>query len=83
MLELGKDSVFEHNEILGDIADSGIEDVILIGPVFCSVANELKNKCFKDSEGAAGFIKNNSISGKTILLKASRGIHLESIVKDL
>jgi UDP-N-acetylmuramoyl-tripeptide--D-alanyl-D-alanine ligase len=83
MLELGKDSAYEHNEILNIITGSGIDDVILVGPVFCSVADTNGNKCFKETEGATNYIRNNRISGKTILLKASRGIHLESIVKYL
>ena len=83
MLELGKDSASEHNKILNIITGSGIDDVILVGPVFCSVADTNGNKCFKETEGATNYIRNNRISGKTILLKASRGIHLESIVKYL
>ncbi len=83
MLELGKDSAFEHNEILSVITDYGIDDVILVGPVFCSVANANKNRCFNDTGEAAAYIRDSRISGKTILLKASRGIHLESIVKYL
>ena len=83
MLELGKESYNEHKEILQMITKFGITDVILVGPVFCDVAKNSGFKCFNNSVDASDYLKNSQISGKAILLKASRGIRLETIVKYL
>ncbi len=83
MLELGQESYREHREILKTIQASGIKDVFLVGPIFCDVANDSGYKCFKNSSEATKYLKDNRVKGKTILLKASRGIHLETNIKYL
>ncbi len=83
MLELGKESLHEHKEILQMITKFGITDIILVGPVFCDVVKNSGFKCFKNSSEATKYLKDNRIKGKTILLKASRGIHLETNIKYL
>jgi UDP-N-acetylmuramoyl-tripeptide--D-alanyl-D-alanine ligase len=83
MLELGEESRNEHIKILNIIEDAKITDVILVGPIFCEAAKGLNFNCYNDSKEAATGIKEEHITGKAILLKASRGIRLESIVKYL
>jgi UDP-N-acetylmuramoyl-tripeptide--D-alanyl-D-alanine ligase len=83
MLELGEESRNEHIKILNIIEDARITDVILVGPIFCEAAKGLNFNCYNDSKEAATGIKEKHITGKAILLKASRGIRLESIVKYL
>ena len=83
MLELGKESRSEHIKIIKKIGNTGIPDIILVGPIFKEVAESHGYKCFKNSAETANYLKENPVSTKTILLKASRGIHLETIVKYL
>ena len=83
MLELGRESENEHARVLKEVERSGIKDVFFVGPAFKSVAKNTNFLCFENSEEAAGYIKSNPLSERTVLLKASRGIHLETIVKNL
>tara|TARA_B100000886_G_scaffold339038_1_gene303347 strand:+ start:324 stop:1574 length:1251 start_codon:yes stop_codon:yes gene_type:complete len=80
MLELGENSLVEHQSIIDELSENK-QKVILIGNEF--------NKCqhnfihFFDSEDALGWIEENPIEGTFILLKGSRGIKLEVLKKAL
>ena len=74
MLELGENSLVEHQSIIDELSENN-QEVILIGNEF--------NKCqhnfihFFNSEDALGWIEENPIEDMFILLKGSRGIKLE------
>ncbi|MBL6664039.1 MAG: UDP-N-acetylmuramoyl-tripeptide--D-alanyl-D-alanine ligase [Flavobacteriales bacterium] len=79
MLELGENSLVEHQSIIDDLSQNN-QEVILIGQEF--------NKCqhnfahFFNSKDALDWIEENPIEGMFILLKGSRGIKLE-ILKEV
>ena len=80
MLELGENSLVEHQSIIDELSENN-QEVILIGNEF--------NKCqhnfihFFNSEDALGWIEENPIEDTFILLKGSRGIKLEILKKVL
>ena len=79
MLELGENSLVEHQSIIDELSQNN-QKVILIGKEF--------NKCqhnfvhFFNSEDALVWIEENQIEDMFILLKGSRGIKLE-ILKEV
>lgn len=81
MYELGEDSIEEH-EALGDLLkDMNIDIVYLCGPMTKHVKSKYPNsKQFNDKADLEIFLKGNPLSGSTILLKASRGIALETLL---
>ena len=95
MLELGKESQFEHMSIVARLKEMypvGIfaklknryfEDVILVGPEFLGVAKDSGFRCFEKNTEALEYLKENPVKGKLILLKGSRGIALEVLLERL
>ena len=80
MLELGENSLVEHQSIIDELSHNN-QKVILIGQEF--------NKCqhnfvhFFNSEDALFWIEENPIEDMFILLKGSRGIKLEMLKEAL
>ncbi len=81
MLELGHIAEEEHKRILQLAEKLGFSDIYLIGEIFGKVNNSYTH--FDTSEQMANWLENNPFTGKTILLKASRGIHLEKLIDHL
>ena len=76
MLELGDESVKEHQTILDLIKQLNI-NIITVGPIFESInSNQLK---FTNTSNAQEYFKTNSFNEYLILLKGSRGIGLEKL----
>ncbi len=80
MLELGRNSDREHAEILKLITDLDFRRVFLVGPHFGKVYAGDDWHHFENTEQLAVYLKKNPIRNSDVLLKASRGIHLESIL---
>ena len=76
MLEMGNTSLQEHKAII-DLANELKLECIFIGTEFAQVHKQAYNSTDKFSE----FLKEKPITNKTILLKGSRGITLEKLVK--
>jgi UDP-N-acetylmuramyl pentapeptide synthase len=57
--------------------------VYLVGPVFASLNSRREYLCFNDSELALLWLSHHPPSGRTILLKGSRGIKLETVIDAL
>jgi UDP-N-acetylmuramoyl-tripeptide--D-alanyl-D-alanine ligase len=77
MLELGENSRKEHQEII-DFCKLKNLDTIFIGEHFFTLKNN-RFHFFKNVDEYNTYLKNNKIQNKFILLKGSRGIHLEEI----
>lgn len=78
MLELGEESLKEHQVIL-DFAKSCIfDEIITVGPHFKSVYKS--ENAFENTTELIERLKSNPIQKNNILLKASRGIALEKII---
>jgi len=80
MLELGEVSENEHNKIVHLIEKSNYKDVYLVGKEF-SKTNDFNT--FENVERLKKYLQLNKITGKNILIKGSRGIHLEDILSEL
>ncbi len=80
MLELGEESTSEHQAIINLLHEKKLDDYLLVGPIFSSLQKE---KSFTTSKQAQEFLQANSVKNKTILIKGSRGIALEEVVKAL
>lgn len=81
MLELGDDSIFEHQKIVDLTVEAGIKKVYWVGDNFFQ--SHLPFNAFK-FRNVDELIKNmdvNSFSGKFVLIKGSRGIKLEKVLE--
>jgi len=83
MLELGDASDEEHMAILRMLGDLNFQEVYLVGPVFTRINDKREWICFHDSDLASLWFGHHKITGKTILVKGSRGIKMEQIIKEL
>ena len=80
MLELGEESITEHQAIINLLHEKKFDNYLLVGPIFSSLQKE---KSFINSKQAQEFLQVNPAKNKTILIKGSRGIALEEVVKAL
>ncbi|MFH1296393.1 MAG: UDP-N-acetylmuramoyl-tripeptide--D-alanyl-D-alanine ligase [Bacteroidota bacterium] len=83
MLELGSETEQEHLRILELLDNLNIHQVFLVGPVFSELNVNPGWLSFKNSLEAKEWFAANRIEHANILLKASRGIHLEEIIECL
>jgi UDP-N-acetylmuramoyl-tripeptide--D-alanyl-D-alanine ligase len=83
MLELGKYALDEHLKIIFLLTKLGFENVFLTGPVFNSLPKPEYFKSFENIDDLAGWLFSNSIKSGYILVKGSRGLHLEKIIEYL
>jgi len=78
MLELGEQSKTEHQGIIDLLQQNKLPDVLLVGNNFRSTNNPYT--CFDEVSELIGYIKNQPICNKYVLIKGSRGIKLEKVV---
>lgn len=79
MRELGEASHAEHKKILELITDLQLEG-IAIGKDFSAVSAGFDIQTFRNLEDASAFLRSETLSKKTILLKGSRGMHMEDLL---
>ncbi len=80
MLELGEESLAEHQRILDLASGSGAKKIMLVGSQFHQANYDQGNWSFFNADEALEFLSKNTLSGKTILVKGSRGIRLEKLL---
>ncbi len=80
MLELGNASAEEHQKIVDYIDKHNFTDVFLVGPQFLKTTCMTKKEKFEQVELLSNYLKTQPIENKIILIKGSRGIHLEKIL---
>lgn len=86
MLELGEQSEEYHKSILPYILESGIDVVITIGKEMKTVFDALQGVekyHFDETKQALSGIRNLVKNSDVVLLKASRGMHFETIIEEL
>ena len=81
MLELGDASAEEHQKITDFIEEQAFSDVYLVGPQFKNTIDKTQKKKFEQVELLSIYLKTQPIENKLILIKGSRGIHLEKILE--
>lgn len=87
MLELGSYSKRLHQELGKDLVNAGVKKIIAVGAFAAEVTNAavkegLSGKCVfvaENSEMAVNIAKAQIDEGDMVLLKGSRGIHLETV----
>lgn len=80
MLELGDESIAEHNKILNLLNDLGLKTYYLVGPIFQSIDH---THSFTTSDELAAKLSDSQLKDKLILIKGSRGIKLERVIPKL
>lgn len=82
MLELGESSAKEHETIGQLVYDQGFNAVFFCGKEMrCAAKKCIGSLYFEKKEDLAIYLKENPISNSTVLIKASRGIGLETLVE--
>jgi UDP-N-acetylmuramoyl-tripeptide--D-alanyl-D-alanine ligase len=81
MLELGEVSQVEHQKIVDYIEANNFSDVFLVGPQFQKTITTQEKKKFDNVELLFNHLQTQPIEGRLILVKGSRGIHLEKILE--
>ena len=78
MFELGNDSTEEHKRVVQHTKELKL-NTLFVGEHFYKIKNESDTNFFKNKEEIRLYLENNTIKNKLILLKASRGIGLETL----
>jgi UDP-N-acetylmuramoyl-tripeptide--D-alanyl-D-alanine ligase len=79
MLELGENSLPEHQKIIDFVEDNHFENTFLVGENFCRTENHYF--CFRNTDELVRHLsKNGPVKGYYILIKGSRGVHLEKCI---
>ena len=81
MLELGNDSLQEHQEIVELLKVSNFQCVFLVGEEFQKTTNYFSS--FANTNELNNWLQSSPITDSTILLKGSRGIRLEDLKAEL
>ena len=82
MLELGQYAQKEHQAIIDQLKRGGIDQAILVGPLFCASHTE-GFSTFETTAEAKNHLADQLIQDHTILIKGSRGITLEQLLDQL
>ncbi|MDR1950829.1 MAG: UDP-N-acetylmuramoyl-tripeptide--D-alanyl-D-alanine ligase [Bacteroidales bacterium] len=78
MLELGNDSLVEHQRIISLLQKLNLNEGIFVGKTFQSLSvGDIPT--FETAEEARGYLCEQAVNGYTILIKGSRGIQLETL----
>ncbi len=83
MLELGKFSQNEHEELLFMLEAKNIKNVYLVGPEFYIVSKRFHFTCFKSVEDLMEHFQKHPVNEHLIFLKGSRKIALEKLLEVL
>lgn len=83
MLELGVSSMEEHQAVLDLALTKGLQQIILVGPLFGSLPLPAHVLHFPTQEDLSGWIADHPFSHAHILLKGSRKIGLERLLDNL
>jgi UDP-N-acetylmuramoyl-tripeptide--D-alanyl-D-alanine ligase len=78
MFELGESSPDEHQKIVQLLEDKGFKCVFLAGKDFKKTKNNFIT--FESVEKAIEYFTKHPLENKTVLLKGSRGMHLEKLL---
>ena len=84
MLELGEDSQILHKEVVSKLLSMNLSLVCLVGKEFAKACEGVDQvSCFESSDALAAWLKENPVSGTTVLVKGSRGTRMEKVIPEL
>ena len=78
MMELGVDSILEHEEIIALIKKYSWEQVVLVGGDFAKLTNDFIY--FPDSIAAKDWFQQQQFTNRYLLIKGSRSMQMEKII---
>jgi UDP-N-acetylmuramoyl-tripeptide--D-alanyl-D-alanine ligase len=81
MMELGSDSIAEHQMIINQLQSLNLNHAILVGGDFEKVTHSYT--FFKTVEEACKWLKNHPLKNSTLLIKGSRSMKMEKILEVL
>ncbi|HCN83231.1 MAG TPA: UDP-N-acetylmuramoyl-tripeptide--D-alanyl-D-alanine ligase [Sphingobacteriaceae bacterium] len=83
MFELGEDSAAEHKDILKKALNIPANEYIFVGEGFYKEGEhrQSKAKFFRTTNEAYSFLKSHPIKDAVVLVKGSRGMHLEKLIE--
>ncbi|MGI4759736.1 MAG: UDP-N-acetylmuramoyl-tripeptide--D-alanyl-D-alanine ligase [Janthinobacterium lividum] len=81
MFELGESAESEHRALGELLAEVGLDNVLLIGPLMQAAAHaQPAAQHFADKTAAAVWLAGHPAAGQLVLLKGSRGMRLETLL---
>ena len=83
MLELGEATREAHREVVDLLETAGFREVILVGSSFANTEVPVSYHVFSSVTECAGWLEEHSLRDRMILLKGSRGIGLEKLLRIL
>jgi UDP-N-acetylmuramoyl-tripeptide--D-alanyl-D-alanine ligase len=85
MLELGAGEADEHRSLGGFAASSGVDVLVAVGPLSTLMLETFKGEAHQvdDARAAASLVAELVRPGDVVLVKASRGIGLETVAEAL
>lgn len=84
MFELGDEAYAEHQNIVDQLSKHTGTEVWLVGKLFSETRSTSDNfRSFDSTEDCEVYLKGADLSGRSILLKGSRGMHLETLLPHL
>jgi UDP-N-acetylmuramoyl-tripeptide--D-alanyl-D-alanine ligase len=81
MMELGSDSIQEHEQILHLIGKNKWKEVVLVGGDFLKIKNPYRS--FDNAEEASHWVASQSFSHTAFLVKGSRSMRMEKAIESL
>lgn len=78
MRELGKEGPEEHQKIANFLTECGFEDVMLVGDQFAAAKHHFPT--YPDAQAVIEVLQKNKPQEKTILIKGSNGIKLNTVI---
>ena len=86
MLEMGEDSVIEHEAVISKALKCGLQKICLVGGEFCKALKTVDSDLimhFMTSSELAEWADEVQISGAVVLIKGSRGVRMEKVIEKL
>jgi UDP-N-acetylmuramoyl-tripeptide--D-alanyl-D-alanine ligase len=82
MLELGEYTDTEHQRIATLAIEAGVTQLILVGPLFSKIQLHPPHLNFNNVEDMQSWWSGQHWENTTVLIKGSRGMHLESLLRN-
>ena len=84
MFELGKFTEEAHQKILNQLISTAINDILLLGACFFKTkSKDSRVRLFKSDKEIIGYLIDNPVSESDILIKGSRVMAMEKLLKYL
>ena len=81
MLELGEQAAILHERVAQEASMLNIDVIIGVGPLFYEAMKKVGDYCFHTQDDMLNQLRDLLKNGDTILVKGSRGMHLERTVE--